>query len=176
MGGLSSNVTMGPGVAPVPSQINVPPGPDEPTFGEAFAEAQTKRLGTMDQQDSTARAIPPVSLDRPGAMPPAAPSSEWRPISRASGSSIQSKAQGDAPADANSPATSKSNTRAATKPVSRSKARPDAANSTGHVAFGDEVARAAADPAAGTPVAAVTGPEIARVTGQPIPIAVSRIV
>ena len=48
MGGLSSNVTMGPGVATVPSQINVPPGPDEPTFGEAFAEAQTKRLGTMD--------------------------------------------------------------------------------------------------------------------------------
>ena len=38
--GLSSNVTLSPGVTPVPSQVNLPPGPDELTFSDAFAQAQ----------------------------------------------------------------------------------------------------------------------------------------
>jgi hypothetical protein len=43
MAGLNANVTLGPGVTPIPGQINVPAGPDELSFSDAFAEAQSTR-------------------------------------------------------------------------------------------------------------------------------------
>jgi len=42
MAGLSANVTLGPGVVPIPGQINVPPGADGMSFSDAFAEARPR--------------------------------------------------------------------------------------------------------------------------------------
>ena len=66
MAGLNANVTLGSGVAPIPSQINVPPASDEMSFGDAFAEAQASRQADARGavQDPSWRPGParPVSL------------------------------------------------------------------------------------------------------------------
>ena len=74
MAGLNANVTLGSGVAPIPSQINVPPASDEMSFGDAFAEAQASRQADARGavQDPSWRPGParPVSTSRPCARWP----------------------------------------------------------------------------------------------------------
>ena len=66
MAGLNANVTLGSGVASIPSQINVPPAPDEMSFGDAFAEAQASRQadarGAVQDPSWRPGAARPVSL------------------------------------------------------------------------------------------------------------------
>lgn len=75
MAGLNANVTLGSGVVPIPSQINVPPAADEMSFGDAFAEAQASRQADV-------RGVEQAPPWRPG---PA------RPVSLAASSDSSSK-------------------------------------------------------------------------------------
>ena len=113
MAGLSANVTLGPGVVPIPGQVNIPAGPDEPTFSDAFAEAQSARLDNQTSRDSQALNISSPSdgavrfsaasrsIDRSGA--PSTGSPIWQPLSRAAGSS-RADLSGARPADSTSAA------------------------------------------------------------------------
>ena len=64
MAGLSANVTLGPGVVPIPGQINVPAGPDEVSFSDAFAEAQATRLDAVDASDLATRQPEAAAVNR----------------------------------------------------------------------------------------------------------------
>jgi len=74
MAGLSANVTLGPGVVPIPGQINVPAGPDEMSFGDAFAEAQATRLDAMDARDAASRQVSSTVASGPVPYAPEPPS------------------------------------------------------------------------------------------------------
>ncbi len=64
MAGLNANVTLGSGVVPVPGQVNIPPGADEISFGDAFAEAQTARRDAADAFAAGAQGVPSAQPDR----------------------------------------------------------------------------------------------------------------
>jgi len=66
MAGLNSNVTLGHGVVPVPGQINIPAGADEPTFSEAFAQAQTTRLNAAGRRRDGQLGPTGAAWSRPG--------------------------------------------------------------------------------------------------------------
>ena len=108
MAGLSSNVTLGPGVGPIPGQINVPAGADDLTFGDAFAEARAARVDALDARDPVTRPVQPASpaaAGRSGAtsakpdsgVDASMPASIWRPISSSSRPSLKRATDGTPP-------------------------------------------------------------------------------
>jgi len=87
MGSLNANVTLGSGVVPVPGQINVPPGADEPAFDDAFAEAQAVRLNARAQQALQAGDRPDVGIYLRDPAPVATVPT-WRPSAARSNGGI----------------------------------------------------------------------------------------
>jgi trimeric autotransporter adhesin len=64
MAGLNANVTLGSGVVPIPGQVSLPPGPDELTFGDAFAEAQAARPEDVDARAAARNVAPSPRSNR----------------------------------------------------------------------------------------------------------------